>query len=246
MIRAMGDEKFAASMKGEDGSPLIETIIMEGDFVRGAIDLETEEPESELPGDLHEPKSLIDTYVLNRRDGSDGGFFPLSGGTKTAGVIILAIVLVAQLIHSSREYLATFGAFNQTIGPVYRILGQPVTPTWNIKGWQFETTNGSTGENEEHLTIQSRISNRSDQALPFPLVHVSLTDRWEEIVASRVLEPNEYLTGDSDPRKPVAAGDKFTATITIAAPSPEVTGFKLNVCYRLSADSLRCATEDFK
>jgi hypothetical protein len=244
MLRAMGDEKFAASMKGEDGSPLIETIIMEGEFVRGAIDLE--EPESKLPGDLHDPKSLIDTYVLNRRGGSKGGFFPLSGGTKTAGVIILALVLAAQLIHSSREYLATFDVFNQTIGPVYRILGQPVTPTWNIKGWQFETTNGSTDENEQHLTIQSRISNRSDQALPFPLVHVSLTNRWEDIVASRVLEPNEYLASDSDPRKPVAAGDKFTATITIAAPSSAVTGFKLNVCYRLSADSLSCAIEDFK
>jgi len=246
MQRAMDDEKFAATMTSEDGSPLIETIIMEGDFVRGSLDMESAEPEIKPPVDLTEPKSLIDTYVLNRRGGKGGRFAAFSGGSMITGVIILLLVLIAQYVHSSREYLATFGAFNQTIGPVYRVMGNAVTPAWNIKGWQFETTNGSTDENEQQLTIRSRISNRSDQALPYPLVHVSLTDRWEEIVASRVLEPSEYLTGNPDPRKPVAAGEKFTAVITLATPPPEVTGFKLNVCYRVAAGRLSCATEDFK
>lgn len=246
MQRAMDDEKFAATMTSEDGSPLIETIIMEGDFVRGSLDMESAEPEIKPPVDLAEPKSLIDTYVLNRRGGKGGRFAAFSGGSMITGVIILLLVLIAQYVHSSREYLATFGAFNQTIGPVYRVMGNAVTPAWNIKGWQFETTNGSTDENEQQLTIRSRISNRSDQALPYPLVHVSLTDRWEEIVASRVLEPSEYLTGNPDPRKPVAAGEKFTAVITLATPPPEVTGFKLNVCYRVAAGRLSCATEDFK
>jgi len=78
------------------------------------------------------------------------------------------------------------------------------------------------------------------------LVHVSLTDRWEEIIGSRVLEPNEYLAGDLDPSTPVAAGDKFTAVISINSPSADATGFKLNVCYRVGPGRVRCATEDFK
>ena len=125
-------------------------------------------------------------------------------------------------------------------------MGRPVTPAWDVKGWQFETTNGSTDESGQQLTIKSRISNRSTQALPFPLVHVSLVDRWEEIVASRVLEPKEYLAGSPDPGRPVTAGDNFTAIITIATPAEEVTGFKLNVCYRLDPARLSCAIEDFK
>ncbi|MCZ6559533.1 MAG: DUF3426 domain-containing protein, partial [Gammaproteobacteria bacterium] len=144
------------------------------------------------------------------------------------------------------ENFATFATFNQTIGPLYRLMGRPVTPAWDIKGWQFETTNGSTDESGQQLTIKSRISNRSTQALPFPLVHVSLVDRWEEIVASRVLEPKEYLVGNPDPGRPVTAGDNFTAVITIATPAEEVTGFKLNVCYRLDSARLSCAIEDFE
>ena len=163
-----------------------------------------------------------------------------------ASALLLFVILAAQYIHTSRGFLATYGSFNQTIGPVYRVMGSPVTPAWDIKGWQFETTNGTTDESEKLLTIYSRISNRSEQALPFPLVHVSLTDRLEEIVGSRVLGPKEYLAGNQNPRKPVAAGAKFTAVIVLATPSAEVTGFKLNVCYRLSPGRLSCAIEDFK
>jgi hypothetical protein len=90
------------------------------------------------------------------------------------------------------------------------------------------------------------VANRSTQALPYPLVHVSLTDRWEEIVGSRVLEPSEYLAGNADPSKAVAAGDRFTAAISIDSPSTEATGFKLNVCYRVAPGQVRCATEDFR
>ena len=99
---------------------------------------------------------------------------------------------------------------------------------------------------EEVLTIFSRIVNASEQPLPYPLVHVALTDRWEEVIGSRVLEPNEYLAGSADPSRPVPAGSNFTAVITIAAPSAEATGFKLNVCYRVAPDQVRCAIEDFK
>ncbi|MEQ9561424.1 MAG: DUF3426 domain-containing protein [Woeseiaceae bacterium] len=140
----------------------------------------------------------------------------------------------------------TIGAFNQTIAPLYRLLGNPIIPQWDIKGWQFQTTNGSTDESGNVLTILSTVANRSSQALPYPLVHVSLTDRWEEIIGSRVLEPNEYLAGDLDPSRPVSPGDKFTAVISIHSPSTDATGFKLNVCYRVGPGQVRCATEDFK
>ena len=96
------------------------------------------------------------------------------------------------------------------------------------------------------MTIVSRIGNNSDQPLPYPLVHVSLTNRFEDIMGSRILEPGEYLAGDLDPSKPVAPDENFTAVIKIEEPSPDATGFKLNVCYRVQPGTVRCAIEDFK
>jgi hypothetical protein len=163
-----------------------------------------------------------------------------------AGIAALAIVLLAQAVHAYRESLATYGAFNQTIGTVYRWFGDPLVPAWDIKSWRFESTSGSTDAGEAVLTIRSRISNQSGGALPYPLLHVSLTDRYEEIIGSKVLQPAEYLDDSARAGGAVAAGDAFTAVITVASLAQTATGFKLNVCYRENDEQLRCATEDFR
>jgi len=236
-----------ASKMFDENSAEVETIIMEGEFVRSAIDKERLAAENDARSQIDEYGKLADTYALNR-DNLRGGRrrYDPSSYTTIAGVVVLALVLIGQVMHGTRDSLATYGFFNQTMGPVYRMLGSPITPQWDIKGWQFESTTGSTDENEAVLTVFSRLVNKSELPLPFPLVHVSLTDRWEEVIGSRVLEPNEYLAGDLDPSKPVTPGETFTAVITIASPSEDATGFKLDVCYRVSPGRVRCANEDFK
>jgi len=222
---------------------------MEGDFVRGAVDeVETKDKTEDSEITILEVKNdLVDTYMMNKGQvrGGRRRTDPIGYGMM-GGIAFLLLLLVAQYIHASRETFATYGAFNQTLGPVYRALGNPVTPQWNIKGWKFEKTNGSFDDNNTVLTVFSEIRNASDEPLPYPLLHVSLTDRWVEIIGSKVLEPAEYLAGDLDPRQPVAPGDTFRAVIAIEGPSPEATGFRLYACYRLSPGRMRCATEDFK
>jgi hypothetical protein len=227
----------------------IETIVMEGDYVRGEIEEYeiAEQIEDSAMTELEVKNDLVDTYMMNKGQvrGGRRRSDPIGYGM-IGGIVILLLLLAAQYMHASREALATYGAFNQTLGPVYRAMGNPVTPHWNIKGWQFEKTSGSTDDDNEVLTVFSQIRNASDNPLPYPLVHVSLTDRWEEVIGSKVLEPAEYLAGDLDPRQPVAPGDIFRAVIAIEEPSPEATGFQLYACYRLSPGRMRCATEDFK
>jgi hypothetical protein len=231
----------------DENSADVETIIMEGDVVRGAMEREREkEKRAQALARFDNAGNLNDTYAANRAvRGGSRSTDPVGYGMIT-GSTLLVLLLLVQVVHAYREELSTYDLFNQTFGPIYRMLGSPVTPEWDIKGWQFEATNGSVAEGEDVLTIFSRIGNRSEQPLPYPLVHVSLTDRWEEIIGSRVLEPNEYLAGDLDPSKPVVPGDNFTAVITVEEPSVDATGFKVNVCYRVSPGRVRCATEDFK
>ena len=255
MALALQDDEISATLVGmatpEDllkgKAADVETIIMEGKFVRNVVEQERIDSEAAARHQFDDARSLSDTYALRRNK--------LPGGRRNydppeyamiAGVAILGLVLLAQFVHYSREALATSGYFNQTIGPVYQLLGSPVNPEWGIKGWQFETTNGNIGETDNSLVIVSRLINQSDTELPYPLVHVSLTDRWEDIMGSRVLEPGEYLAGALDPSTPVPPGQNFTAVITIENPATEATGFKLYVCYRQKPGVVRCAIEDFK
>ena len=254
---AAAEEKldFAATLVGADNpedlfderSGEVETIIMEGDFIRSEVEKERVAAEHSARSQLDDPAKLLDTYALNRGK--------LRGGRRSydppsiviiGAIVGLSLILVGQFVHNSRQSLATYGFFNATIAPVYRMLGSPITPDWDVRGWQFEATNGSVDEEETTLTIVSRIANRADQPLPYPLVHVSLTNRFEDIMGSRILEPGEYLAGAGDPSQPVEPGQNFTAVITVDDPSVDATGFKLNVCYRVQAGTVRCAIEDFK
>ena len=236
----IADKKAKAkkSPQVEKNVPLVETIIMEGETIRGTLDIEKE---VEKAGFMAQARNAVSKQFPDHEDEKRS----VSPGV-IIGVVLLVGLLATQAVHQLRESLVTIPAFSQSIGPIYRSIGKPVTPAWDVSGWRFEATKGSTDDGNEFLTIYSRIGNTSEEALPYPLVHVSLTDRFEEIIGSRVLEPAEYLVGDTDPREAVAPGNTFNAVISIETPAPDATGFKLNVCYRMASGQLRCAIEDFR
>jgi hypothetical protein len=161
------------------------------------------------------------------------------------GIALLVLLLAAQYVHQSRETLATIPAFNSAVGPLYRAIGQPLSPEWDITGWRFEVAKG-TEDDDEGLTIFSRLGNKSDKPLPYPLIGISLTDRFEETIGSRVLDPADYLPDDLDPRKLVRPGNTFEAVITIQSPAEATAGFRLRACYRTTDSLLRCKDDGFK
>jgi len=251
-LAAEGEDLLKSTMVEDrpdiDDDPNVETIVMEGEFVHSALNPEKLAADAAAVMKRFDDPRFMEDAGRTKSPGLRGGRRATDPPSYSiiAAIVGLALLLVGQFVHEYREALATAPAFNQVFGPVYRMAGSPLTPAWDITGWRFEVTKGSTDENNELLTIYSRIGNKSDQALPYPLVHVSLTDRFEEIIGSKVLDPSEYLAGNPDPRKAVLPGNSFNAVISIEAPATQATGFKLNVCYRLASGQLRCAIEDFK
>jgi hypothetical protein len=249
IVQLQPNKKVENEIEEKDDAPsTVETIIMEGEFTRYASDRENLAADKaggsrrfDDPGVSIPLKKTMRAALRGGRRDAD----PPGAGV-IIGVIALVLILLLQVLHQSREALATIPVFNSAVGPMYRSLGKPLTPKWDISGWRFEATKGSTDDTDEQLTIYSRVGNKSDAPLPYPLVHVSLTDRFEDIIGSRVLEPGEYLAENADPRRLVPPGNTFNAVISIKSPFAEATGFKLNVCYRLASGQLRCAIEDFK
>jgi len=230
---------LAPDAVSEPANPLVETIIMEGDLVHHDLDA------ARLAAERRAASASRSKQAADKgRHGENNSAARRPG--MLAAAVVLFVMLLLQVVHHSREAFATSALFQNTVGPIYRMVGRPVTPNWDISGWRFEATKGSTDDENQVLTIYSRIGNKSADALPYPLVHVSLTDRFEEVIGSRVLEPAEYLAASADPRHTIAAGESFDAVFTIDSLAAEATGFKLNVCYRLSGGQLRCAVEDFR
>jgi hypothetical protein len=237
------EKEIGIRKKKEQAEPLFETIIMEGESVHGDRDREKLAKDRAAQDKNSALQSMRSKRASDQSEHRERNR-PSIG--MVAGAVVLVLLLAFQFMHQSREALATIPAFNSAVGPAYRALGKPLTPAWDISGWRVEQTTGNLDDVENMLTIYSRIGNRSDKALPYPLVHLSLTDRFEDIVGSRVLEPSEYLASNADPRRLVAPDNTFFAVMSIDTPSEEATGFKLNVCYRLASGDLRCAIEDFR
>ena len=247
-----------------------ETIVMEGDAVRSAMEQERLNAEAAARGGEKPP-----AFVLPKEQAAnepDGGMKRIG---MIAGAIVLTLLIAVQVVHQMRADLATNSTINGIIGPIYRAVGSPIIPNWDVSGWKIEQSNGTTrpiseiidgepqlelgsavemidetsgiiGGNNETLTIFSRISNQSDEPLPYPMISVSLTDRVSSKIGNIVLEPHEYLTDNLDPRTPVPPGVTYSAVIAIDAPPAEATGFQLDVCYRQSDGLLRCAIQSFK
>ncbi|NNC77316.1 MAG: DUF3426 domain-containing protein [Woeseiaceae bacterium] len=246
----------------------VETIIMEGEFVRTALEQEaleaaaarTDKPE--IKNFMEAAKQTFRGKMKQLEEVDENE--PKTRFRMVAGIGLLALLLAGQVVHQTRAELVTIPVLNSVITPIYRAIGLPITPEWDVTGWRFEVTKGNTSGGEtvaiptadgeapaastdaELLTIISRIGNKSAQALPYPLISVSLTDRFEETIGSKVLTPAEYLGPNIDASRLVPTGTNFNAVIPIESPSGAATGFKLNVCYRQSAGDLRCAVEDFK
>jgi hypothetical protein len=249
IVQKQRDDDDAKEVPEESDSgkedPLVETIIMEGEFIRDADEEQELEQARKKAGDPN-LKSAAEADVKELPDKEDQSVRkPVNFGV-VAGIVALVLILAAQSMHQMRESLVMAPVIGAPLSSIYRAIGRPVTPNWDISGWRFEATKGSTDEDDAVLTIYSRVGNKSAEPLPYPLISVSLTDRFEDIIGSKVLEPGEYLAETFDPRRPVAPGDTFSAVISIEAPSAAATGFKLNVCYRQAGGKLKCAIDDFK
>lgn len=243
---------LAATGSGrKEPPPHVETIIMEGAFVRSSLEADQAGAgEQVAPEHEHTAGDVLDfrdTYVRTRGREREASRRAVGVGryAAVAGVVALAMLLGAQVVHAYRETLATYGAFGDSLVSFYAAAGAPIAPEWDPNAWHFEKTRGSTDAADSALTISSTLANTSGQPLPYPLLHVALTDRYEEIIASQLLEARQYLEIRAANGR-VAPGGKLKASITITPLAPQAAGFKLNVCYPLHAAEVRCATGAFK
>ena len=243
-IAQVDDDGFASTIVVEkDAAPVkVETVIIG-------------EADEEKPGDAGDPGEVVNPE--HERSGifglvaarSEDGEVTSSRGRSigiAAAVAVLAIALAGQLVHQNRDALATNATVASVLNPVYDMLGVSITPDWDVSGWDIARTQGATDEQDQLLTIFSEIRNTSDTALPYPIVTLSLTDRYQDPIGALILEPADYLADGINTAGKVPPGGRFEAVIPIDEPSPEAIGYTINACYRTSSSDLRCAIADFK
>jgi predicted Zn finger-like uncharacterized protein len=154
---------------------------------------------------------------------------------------VLAIVLLAQMIHENRAWLAAHGPLRGPLQSLYGALGVKVQPPVNLSAYQLRQW-GVTGDPNAAGTLRVRASilNTSAQLQPYPLLRVTLANRFGTHVGARDFEPAEYLGRPT--ARLMTPGERADATLDIQDPGKDAEGFEIDVCLR-AGQSIACAAD---
>jgi len=155
------------------------------------------------------------------------------------GAIVTGLLLLVQLVHFNREWIMAHGPFGDSLRALYAALGSGA-PAANLSLYQLRQW-GVTGDPGANGTLRVRASilNAAPEPAPYPLLRVTLANRFGNRIGSRDFEPAEYLG------KPVAgllgAGVRVDATLEILDPGKDAEGFEIDVCLRQPDQRISCA-----
>ncbi len=182
---------------------------------------------------------------------SDAALAPLLGKPDTprppwqyvAGVIGLVLLFGLQVAHFNRQSLVispTFGALTSTI---YGWFGVTFTPRWDLTAYSVRQLGAeSEGVDGTRLRVRLSLHNESPRVQPFPLLRLTLSDRFGNPVATRDLEPSDYL-----PKKfehgLLEPDQRIDAEVHVLDPAKSAMGFVIDACLRAQNGSIGCTAE---
>ncbi len=103
---------------------------------------------------------------------------------------------MAQIAHQNQAWLAAQppGTAGAALRALFGALGAPPPPPANLSAYQLRQW-GVTGDPDASGTLRVRASilNTAAQLQPYPLLRVTLADRFGKSIGTRDFEPAEYL-----------------------------------------------------
>jgi predicted Zn finger-like uncharacterized protein len=155
--------------------------------------------------------------------------------------IISALLLIGQIIQQNREWFTAHahGPLGGGIRALYGAFGAPLPAPANLSAYQLRQW-GVTGDPDANGTLRLRASilNAAAQLQPYPLLRVTLADRFGKGIGRRDFEPTEYL-GKPTARL-LAPGERVDAILEILDPGKNAEGFEIDVCLRGADQKIAC------
>jgi hypothetical protein len=156
---------------------------------------------------------------------------------------LLAVALIAQLVHHYRTDLADTNALRGPLTALYQSLGQPLEPRWDMANYEIRQLGASTDSAAGNLVVRASINNRARRDQPLPLLRVVMQDRFGNRVAGRDLTPAEYLGRGAPQVSLLGPGQRIDVQVALQDPGQAATGFEIDACMPGHDRSVICAND---
>jgi hypothetical protein len=161
-----------------------------------------------------------------------------------AGAAVLSLLLVGQAIHHNRHELATNPLLNRPLTKLYKAIGVPLVPSWDLHFYDVRQLGASTNEHgEDTLTVRASLKNDSTQPLPLPLLRITMQDRYGNRIATRDVPPSGYVPGAVPAEAQLGAGQRIDAEMTFKDPGQNAVGFEIDACLATASGRVACAND---
>jgi predicted Zn finger-like uncharacterized protein len=161
-----------------------------------------------------------------------------------AGVAGLVLLLALQVAHFNRQSLAVSPTFGRLVTGIYGLFGATVTPRWDLTAYSVRQL-GAESEDAEGTRLRVRVSlhNESTRVQPFPLLRLTLSDRFGNPVATRDLEPADYLPRKLANARLLEPDQRIDAEVHVIDPAKAAMGFVIDACLRASNGNIGCSAD---
>ena len=161
-----------------------------------------------------------------------------------AGVAVLAFALILQILHNNRQSLALNTTFGPAASTVYGWFGVTLVPRWDLTAYSVKQL-GAEAEGSEGTQLRVRLSlqNESSRVQPLPLLRLTLQDRYGNAVATRDLEPSDYLPKRAANQRLLEPDQRIDAELHVIDPGKAAIGFEIDACLRGEGGAIGCANE---
>jgi predicted Zn finger-like uncharacterized protein len=157
-----------------------------------------------------------------------------------ATAALLAIGLLAQLVHHNRRELVSKAWAAPVIRPVYAALGKPLEPDWSLADYALRQLGGEAPSfAKDRIIVRASVQNRAPHPQPPPVVRVTLQDRFGNALATHDVAPQNYLR--TAPPRRLAPDQRLDVELVLEDPGGKAAGFELDACLPDGAGRLHCA-----
>ena len=147
--------------------------------------------------------------------------------------LVAVLTLALQYVHQQRNKLAVHPSFGKHIQSSYAKLNLPLYPDWDLNAYSILASRVDLNPlNPEQLVVSFNLSNIASIAQAFPIIRLSLFDRWSERIAYKDLKLQDYSPQDFKDNKLFPARGRVEVRIVIQDPGSQAQDFNVQVCLK--------------